>query len=315
MFIGIDGGQTKIVGILINENGEILAEKTVNGMPYMGELTEKCCSDILELVISLCDSVNVSLQDVLHICGGLCGIDTDDHARVGQYKLAQTFGVVSEKITLVNDAIIALWGGSENSQSILLQHGTAFTSAIRDGFGKSSVFDCTDIGRIFDIRQELLVAVARMIDGRRDGTPLLEAVLERFGIDCSADFGIAIDTEQVSQKEQMNTVSFLSEQWEQGEPTASELMECAMTEYVLMCEIMLKKLQNKNTSVVFGGGVLNRLPDSFLKLCEERLNRSGYSLSVVRPELSPVRGAALYATHLCGAGESALFKELKNGNN
>lgn len=297
MFIGIDGGQTKTVGVLADESGTILAEKRISGMPFMGELTDEYCCELKQMILDLCEESNTALNAIDHICGGLCGVDTVLQKEEKEQFLSELFGIDRSKLTLVNDGITALWGATESEYSIILQHGTAFTSAFRNGNVESAVFDCTDIGRIFDIRDELLVAAARMIDGRRKETPLLRALLDRFNITNPADFGFAVDNDIVPLKDQKNTVEFLFDHWQQGDETAIDLIESAIEEYVLMSHIMLKKIDSPVVDVVFGGGVLDRAPDAFLKRCEEKLRVKNRDIEIVRPKREPAYGAVQYAMH------------------
>ncbi len=308
MFLGIDGGQTKVEGVLISSTGEILAQKRTGPMPFMGEFTDECLLLFSELIRDICDDAECSLEDITHLCGGLCGIDTETQARDKTALLSEHLSFPQDKITLVNDAIIALWAGTDKPHVLLLQHGTAFTSAYRNSWSETEVFDSTDIGRIYDIRDELLVLVARMIDGRAESSPIKEKLLSYFEIQSESDYGFAIDTDIVPWEKQKNTVDLIFTEWLAGDKGAVQLIEKAAKEYALMITVMAKKCQAESVEVVMGGGVLNRAPDSFFDLCGSKLN--GDTITVVRPGHAPVIGAALYAArHSCDS--EYLFKRAR----
>lgn len=300
MYLGIDGGQTKTVGIIISIDGAILAHTKTKAMPHQGALTNDCLEMFKDLFNTLFTQAKCSIKDITHVCGGLCGIDSESQATEKHAILSQYLSIPPKRLTLVNDAINALWGAAGHRPTLLLQHGTAFTSAIRLGNGDSLVHDCIDIGRVYDIRTELIVTIARMIDGRIPTTNLKEKALNHFGISDEKDFCFAIDYYEISEKKQKNTIELLASSWEEGDIGADLIMQAAAEDYALMCDMMLKKVVEEKATIVFGGGVLNRLPDSFLALCKSYI-KSSKELEIVRPILEPVVGAALYAAHLANA--------------
>lgn len=309
MYFGIDGGQTKTVGVILSDKGTILAKRTISGMPYNGELHQKCLSELNQLVSSLCDEAHITRESIQHLCGGLCGIDNEKQAIDKRILISKALQLPAQKISLVNDAIIALWAGSKKQSAILLQHGTAFTSAIRKSSNESLLFDSTDIGRIFDIRQELLVLVARMIDGRKKSTSLKDETLSFFNIDDEKEFGFAIDYEVVPLEKQRATVDLIFHSWLNGDLGASELIEKAAEEYGAMITIMLRNCDRDSVDVIMGGGLLNRAPDSFFPLCQ-RYIRTEKKIQLCRPVLEPVLGAGLYAMAQEGQSTDKAFQKL-----
>ncbi len=315
MFLGIDGGQTKVVGVILSSSGEILARKTTGAMPFMGELNSECLLLFSQLIKDLCKEASCSFEDIEHLCGGLCGIDCEEQAREKTGILSEYLNFPKDKITLVNDAIIALWAGTQHPQALLLQHGTAFTSAYRNGHSETEVFDCTDIGRIYDIREELLVLVARMIDGRAECSPLKEKLLSFFSIEDERDFGFAIDSEVVPHSLQKNSVEFIFDTWLEGDSGAEKIIEAAAEEYALMISVMLKKCSGNSVDVILGGGVLNRAPDVFFELCKSKLPENHSTIRLVRPLLAPVFGAALFAANIGSEECSGLFSRVQEAVN
>lgn len=309
MYIGIDGGQTKTVGILISENGEILAREQIKAMPFNGELTESCKDDFKELVNSLCTSAGVTISAVQQLCGGLCGIDIEEQRVEKTAILSQVWNMPQEKIHLVNDGIIALWAATKKPNSLLLQHGTAFTSAIRSSNGKTTPFDPLDIGRIYDIRQELIVFVARMIDGRREATSLKEKTIEFLGT-TEERFCFDVDYDIIPPEHRRKTVGLIVDAWQEGDTAAAELMRNAAEDYGAMIDIMVPHCAGNNIEVVMGGGLLNRVPDAFFSLCE-KLCKTEKSVHFSRPLLEPVIGAALFAAAKDGHSIEKLFDALR----
>lgn len=309
MYVGIDGGQTKTVGVILSAEGEILAQREIGGMPFNGELTENFLRQFRELLEQLCEKAMILKSEIKQFCGGLCGIDNEQQKVEKAAILSKALTLPKEKITLVNDAIIALWAGTNSPAALLLQHGTAFTSAVRDSNGVTRLFDSTDIGRIFDIRQELLILVARMIDGRKNATPLKEKLLQFFHIEDEKEFGFVIDYEIVPLEKQRATVELIRNAWLEGDIEATQLIDSAAEDYAGMIKVMLNQCTNEEISIVMGGGLLNRLPDSFFELCRKHIHTEK-QIHFCRPALKPVLGAALYAAARDGFSASELFEKL-----
>lgn len=310
MYLGIDGGQTKTVGIIMAGDGTILAQKKIQGMPYQGELTPRYLFQLSQLVSDLCQEAEIHKESILHFCGGLCGIDTEKHAIEKGDLLSKELGIDREKISLVNDAIIALWAATSNPRAIILQHGTAFTSAIRKNWHECWLFDSTDIGLMYDIRSELIAKVARMIDGRTPATPLKDKVLSQFNIVKEEEYGIAIDYEIVPIAEQKKTVDLIFREWLAGDQGAIDLVENAAADYALMIDIMLKRIPEGDPTIILGGGVLDRAPEQFLSLCAQYSKLTSSFDQIQRPVLKPVYGAALYAAAKKDAEIEPLFHTL-----
>lgn len=296
MLLGIDGGQTKTVGILLSFDGEIIAQKRVDPMPHCGELTPEYFAILRKLVKDLCEEAAITSDDVSYLCGGICGVDSEAQAREKEALMREQLQI--KNVTLVNDAVTALWGATDAEHAIILQHGTAFTSAYRDGYDNTQVFDSVDIGGIYDIREELLKIIARMIDGREETTPLKEATLKRFNVKDETTYGYDIEYETISKREQKNTVSFIFDMWEQGDAGATKLIENAARDYAALLNVMFKKISANRVEVVFGGGVLDRAPDAFFELCKE-FTKTYKEFCIVRPQNSPALGAVLLASELC----------------
>lgn len=312
MFLGIDGGQTKTAGVIIDRDGNVVAEKYVEGMYHMGELDPDSQRVFNQLAVDLCKEALVYVEDI-EACGvGACGIDFAEQIPEKHQIFSDILFVPPENLVLVNDALVALWGATSGEGALIIQHGTAFTSAVRESWDNAYVFDSTDIGRLFDIRYELLVKVARMIDGRLPATGIKDRLLEFFNLNDESLFGPYIDHEIITAEQQLNTAPLIFNAWEEGDSCAAELIDCAIEDYVLMVKIMMDKIRTKKIDVIFSGGLLERAPNSFINLCAEKIQAINPDADVKRPILPPVYGAAVMAAAHAGMDPVKFFDAVKN---
>lgn len=243
---------------------------------------------------------------------GLCGIDNPEDFPRQLNSVKSFLSLPEEKIILVNDALVALWGATAHPAALLMQHGTAFTSAIRYNHDKTFLFDSYDIGRIYDIRDELLAKTARMIDGRLAETALKKAVLDFFDIQDQSLYNYYIDYEVIPRSKQLQTAGLIFNFWQNNDPVASHLVMSALEDYILMIKIMINKMNEEEIEVILGGGILKRAPDSFYSLMEEKLKPLKRKMTVKRPEMSPVMGAAVMAGVKAGLNPVDFYRKVKN---
>jgi N-acetylglucosamine kinase-like BadF-type ATPase len=182
----------------------------------------------------------------------------------------------------------------------LLQHGTEFTSALRPGFGKEHMLDSLDVARIFDIRLEALAAVARMIDGRREATPLKQRLLQHYGIDREEDFSEKIY--RMSRADRYRTLpAEVFQAWEDGDSCAAELIQRAAEDYACLAFAATRRAGwDKEWVMVLGGGVIKTAPTKFFDLCRKEAAKKLPKVKVQQPEHPPELGAAVLAAYKGG---------------
>ena len=96
---------------------------------------------------------------------GISGIDFEEHIPGQVQAVHQVLGLPAERLTVVNDGIVALWGASPAARAGIIQHGSFMTSAIRSEPGQERIYDNLDVAAAVDLRREAVRLVARMIDG------------------------------------------------------------------------------------------------------------------------------------------------------
>src|SRR5712691_2741079 len=181
--LGIDAGGTKTVCFLADEQGTIVSEGRGAGanLQSSGELAvEKVLHEVMETAIG--DRAITPSA----ICLGIAGVDRENDARIVR-AIMRRIGYKS-RILVVNDALIALVAGAQDSPGIVVIAGTgsivygrnANSDAARAG-GWGHIIG--DEGSGYWIGREALAASMRAVDGRGPATQLTDDVLEHFGIE------------------------------------------------------------------------------------------------------------------------------------
>lgn len=310
--LGIDGGATKSAGVLCAPDGRIVARKRVGGchIPNGQRLPPASREELVGLVNGLCADTGLS-PEVIGACGiGINGIDFDDEFDMHAADVAAALALPNAQVSLVNDGIIALWGGTSAPASVIIQHGTGLTTAWRREPGGETIFDSLNVGRIFDIRQEAIVAVARMIDGRAEMTGLKDVLLSHFGVADASRFAEKVFRGCVPRGTLRSTPPLIYRAWQQGDTVAARLVRRAVDDYVLAARALAARTQSETPWIGFGGGVITVAPRQFLDLLRAGVLAQWPHAVVGAPELLPEDGAVVMAAFRRGIAPEPVFRQL-----
>lgn len=314
MIIGLDCGGAKTAGAICDRQGRILARARAQGAAIVGAPGERFFATITGLLDTLCGDAGATLADIEHVAIGLSGVDFADEQAEQQAAIAHRYGLES-RLTLVNDGIVALCGVSPAARLVLVQLGTGLTSAYRAEPGGETVHDSLDVGRIYDVRDAAIALAARMIDGRADPTPFLDAVLAYCGVP-AADFAAWYlrSVEAAARRTGMARIVFSA--WRQGDPAATDMVHAAARDYALIAKVMGDRLPGEaHFATAFGGGTILEGQADFQRLLCKELAAICPRADMTGIRLSPEFGAVLLAARPWGGDPAALFETLAAQDN
>jgi N-acetylglucosamine kinase-like BadF-type ATPase len=186
-FIGIDGGGTKTLCILGDQNGHILAESRGESSSVKSRPWEDVKRVLLSLIREVLDLSGTDASSLGGIFLGLAGSDRpEDRKRIVDW--LQTELPEGVPITVHNDAVTALAAGTWGQRGIVLISGTG---SIAYGFDPATGefvrvggwgYLLGDEGSGFDLGRRALLAVMQEYDGRGESTALTKLVLERWAL-------------------------------------------------------------------------------------------------------------------------------------
>lgn len=311
--MGIDGGGTKTEISISDMNGYILSEVRGPGTAVAGIPKKSTMSLLAGLTQAACGKAGIEISDVAYCGIGLSGIDFPEEHSVQLEHIAAAVGLPKNKITLVNDAIVALWGAAPDKASIIIQHGTDFTAAWRCDYGKETLFDHLNTGGIIDIRKELITLTSRMLDGRFPATPLKKTVLAHFCITDERAFSGLLFKQQISREILAGTPPLIYAAWLNNDEAAQLIIEKSIADYAVTACAMIAKADKESVMVSFGGGIINNAPEKFMNILSEKIHSRYPAVKVGRPALAPVFGALLLAAHQKGFDVKTLWHKFEKG--
>jgi N-acetylglucosamine kinase-like BadF-type ATPase len=311
LLLGLDGGSAKTAGVIITPEGRLLARARGPASAIVGAPNAEASSVLGSIVDSLCSQAEASRDDI-RSCGiGLSGIDFDDELPVQQEGIAAALGIPSERIILVNDAIVALWGATARPAATLFQHGSGFTGAYRAHHGEEILFDHLSVAGVFDMRRGVVALIARMMNGMAEPTPLKERILAHFGVEDEGEYCEAIYRGGVPGERRRSTPPLIFAAWLEGDPAAAVLIEKAIGDYALAGKAMIAATGSPSPDVTFGGGVIAQAPDEFWRSLTNAIQQTHPLVTVKPPDLAPELGGAVMAGHQIGLDPVPLFQQLR----
>jgi N-acetylglucosamine kinase-like BadF-type ATPase len=310
LLVGIDGGASKTFGAMSDLEGNVLATVRTGRCVIEAVPSESTRETLADVLADLCRQAGVTPDTVACCALGINGVDIPEQFADQHAGASTALELDSERVLLVNDGIVALWGASPAEAVAILQHGSGFTTAYRSTWGCETLFDHLNVGRQFDFRRELVNQVGRMIDGRTPVTPLRDKVLAHFGIADASLYHELIYRGRIPNNRLLTTSPLLFEAWSEGDPVASKLVESALTDYALTGCTMLARTGNPDAEMAFGGGVLRAAPSRFWTLLEARIKTCCPRAVVKQPELPPEHGALVMAAFHEGQDVRSFFSRL-----
>jgi len=183
--IGIDGGGTRTTVAVADQDG---AERIRQSGPA-GLVDPRAPVATVGVLVSV---VRQALRDAgaeepaAALCAGLAGVGDPESRAVVQHALSESG--IAERVLVVCDGEIALDGSFGGGPGLLLIAGTG---SIAHGRGEDGRTDrcggwgmvLGDEGSGYAIGRGALIAALRALDGRGPPTALLDAMMERLGLD------------------------------------------------------------------------------------------------------------------------------------
>ena len=309
-FIGIDGGASKTLGVLIDEHGQVLARARVGGAAIVGAPSTASCAVLAALKQRLCAEGAVAATAVTGIGLGLNGIDFADEYAVQHAELSACMAIPGAHLTLVNDGVGALWGAASAAHLAIVQYGSGFTTAYRSDYGDEQLFDHLDAGGMFDLRRALAVLVARMIDGRAAATALKAAALRHYDVQEESEYAELLFRGAITPERLATGQMLLFASWQAGDAAATRIVRLAAEDYACAACAMLARVGDALGQVAFGGGVIEHAPEAFFALLAQGVHAVYPGAIVIRPQLSPAHGAALMSAFHHGCSPVSLFERM-----
>lgn len=292
--IGIDGGGTKTLGVLINESGEIVARKESGPSNFLSAGLETAVKNIETVVYELCLRKNLPLTEV-KIGIGVAGAGREVDKKI----ITEALQGRGWDFVLESDAYIALMAATEGKDGIAVISGTGAiaygkkgsTQARASGWG----YLLGDEGSGYYIGRRAMIEACRSYDGRSIPSKLNQIVYDYFACENQDDF-VHIIYEQPPIRQQVagltRKVAELANK--EQDALAIEILEDAAAELAHSVVTVAKKLNLEKEKFPLGliGGVF-KAGDYIITPFKEKVLKSCPYAEISSCRHEPAVGAAL----------------------
>lgn len=293
-FLGVDGGGTKTIAYLFDEEGNLIFKNTsgpTNILENGEEVLRKNLKELLSPVLK-----EISPKDIKS-CFGLPAVG-EFREDVKILKEIISDDLKMEPDIIVNDVVIGWAGGNLARDGIHVVAGTGTITYGRRGkkevrvSGWGSIIG--DEGSAYYIGYRTLNEVSRELDGRKRKTELTKLLFEKLNLKDHLDFIEFIYDPQKDRRSNIASVAKITyEIAKMGDKKALKILKDSAKELALTVITANKFLKIKNpVTVTYSGSVLEKnhiVKEEFINILE----KEGYKIE--SPKLSPVLGAVLLA--------------------
>lgn len=296
LFLGIDGGGTKTDVICTDQQGAVIG----NGSSGPTNLTS---TSVGAASFNLKEAIRQALEhapaehQIQSVVMGLAGLDTEQEFEIAHktfLEIVKLFG--GQRLTLMNDSMIALANGSDNPNVVILISGTGSICYGRNANGETARvggmdFLLTDQGSGYDIGRHVLREAVKSYDGRRTKTILEQLVCEHFSIQSIEHLKNEVYNPPLSKIEVAELAQLCSRAYEAHDQAAIDIFHWSEVELALLASTLLKKLhlETEPTDLILSGAVLSI--SHVREQLEMHLREQFPNLKIVFPEKPPMYGA------------------------
>lgn len=293
-FLGIDGGGSNLRLVIIDSNIDIHAEfaTTAANPSTMGHDVAR--SHIQTAIKEIIDQAGVRVEQIVAAGAGIAGASAEHSAGWLHDVLSPV--LPQSMIVPSSDYEIAMIGALGERHGILILAGTGSIAYGVNEAGQACRvggwgYLMGDEGSGYALGMVALRAVVRIADGRdARRTALTQSVLSRLRVHEPIDLigWLYSDPPRTRDVAQLAPIVFSTA--ESGDVVASQIIEDAAHELVLMVQAVMHQLNMNTPEIAFAGGLLSADNKLSRRLCE-LLVLPG----IPKPKYAPVIGAALLA--------------------
>jgi len=298
-FIGIDGGSSETVGVILDDNERLVARAVAGPTNYHAVGLEAAERNLLDVIRQLVEKADTTTDDVARFCFALSGVsrEADRRAISG---LLNRHGLL-DRATLVSDAEAVLAATESEASVIVVIAGTGSVVLGRDKHGTlhrvgghGHLLD--DYGSAYDIGLSGLRAVLEAHDGRGPKTALAKTLLAAAGFGDVSEIVPWLYGATEHKREVARLAPVVIEAAAKGDGPAIAIIERAAAELARWVGVAAKTMTatKRPQKIVLAGGVLVH-SERYRHLVAERILDELPQAKITSPTHEPAHGAALLA--------------------
>ncbi|PHJ65272.1 ATPase [Nostoc linckia z18] len=317
--LGIDGGGSKTVCVLMDDSGQVLGRGEAGGSNYQSigiEATFKSIELAIEAAANEARKI-IKTITIEAICLGLAGVGRASDIEVvkslvvklqNSKNLPVNWALQPENIVICNDAFIALVGGIGHDVGIVVAVGTGSIVFGRNQQGNTKRvggwgYILGDEGSAYKIAVAAMNAALKSYDGREIATTLVDAFKEHLNLENIEDLIEVIYRRQWGVKQIAALAPIVDLAAASGDEVANNIIDDAVKELVKATSVVIDAIFSPDSiyEVVTTGSVWLSRAKIYERFSASIINKFPF-IQVIYPRFEPAYGAALLAFQRLGRG-------------
>jgi len=301
LVIGVDGGATRSSGLLVRADGTAVADALVGPLNVQQLAEERAASRLGELVESLFAEAG-GRRKARAICLGLAGAGRPEDEAAAK-RLVKHLDL-AEEVIVTSDGRIALEGAFAGASGVVVSAGTGSIAFGKDAQGRVARSGgwgrlLGDEGSAFEVGRRAVVASLRAEDGRGCPTLLGERIKSQLGLERLDQIVRGVYAAKGRPEALAELAPVVFEVARQGDRVAGQIVEDAGRELGWMALSVCRQLELTGHVRLCLVGGLSAYRRQLLPAMRRALQDIS-KLTIYRPQLSAVQGAALWALRSLG---------------
>ena len=289
---GIDAGGTTTKCILMNENGELLAESKAGPANYQITGLTNVIQEIRKALNMVCKKTGIKEIDILGV--GLAGVGCQEDIHKVKNNLLTLNQVKNCFIT--NDGEIAVLGAYAGESGIVVIAGTgSIIYGLKENGVTIQVGGCGPIlgdeGSGFWIGLKALQAIIKAEEGRYIKTSLSNILMNVLNINNLRELFTFVYQQKLPREKIASLAPLVIEAMKNGDQIARKITEEGCDELIMMVKVVAKELNYQKKEIAVTGGLFNNPP--FYNLCSAKFKKAG-KYKAIKPLYPAVYGAIFY---------------------
>ncbi|NWQ42737.1 hypothetical protein MLOOGBEN_18705 [Bacillus sp. EB106-08-02-XG196] len=264
--LAVDGGGTKTLAVLVNEDGNVLGEGKAGASNYQVVGVEAAKGALIEAILAAFHDAG-GLVDVEKAVFALAGIDTAKDEKVVEGVVQSAVNelfIEIRSLVVENDCLSALLGATQDKAGILLIAGTGSIVYAHDG-NKRIVRSggwghrVGDEGSGYWIGKQAIQSVLKMQDGRGEETLLSRLILDKFSFDKIDDLYNWTYSDSYSVDDVGALAAVVDEAYRLGDAVSKRILDYAVNELIILLKTAIVKVgtEHDDFELILQGGVFH----------------------------------------------------------
>ena len=298
LVMGIDGGGSKTLALLADENGQVIGRGLAGASNFQLEGIPAACNALQEAMREAFRSAGLPERKLSALCLGMAGVSRPaDSQWLDDWLAGES---VAESVDIVTDGALLLWAGTPQGWGVGVISGTgsiAMGCTAEGKWARSGGWGplLGDEGSAYAMGLAALHTITQAADGRGPATLLTGLVLEAWNLAEPAGLVATIYQQAASPRRIAGLGPLVSRAAVEGDRVALEIQAQASADLAKMALGVACQLGFQDSvPCALGGGVLIHNPTIVQGLIEGALTEK-FFLAPVEKVVEPARGAVRLA--------------------